>query len=121
MKIGIIYKFKSYITNHKRKVSGSSPECPTNDMGVGNPPRIYNSANCEYSLSGDTFGSLYRSIRTIGVMVTSLPSKQMSSVRSRYRAPRRDLSAIYLSRKHFLSTEWLREDSESNFRIYKRV
>ena len=44
-------------------------------------------------------------ICTISVAVTSLPSKQMSSVRSRYRAPRRDLSAIYLSRKHFLSTE----------------
>ena len=33
MNFGIIYKFKSYITNHKRKVPGSIPGCPTSDMG----------------------------------------------------------------------------------------
>ena len=74
-------------TPDKRKVSGSSPECPTNDME--SEPNTYRPIPQIIFIRRYKRppGSLYRSIRTIGVVVTSVPSKHLWRVRVPYGAP----------------------------------
>ena len=81
---------------HKVKIVGSNPTPATNlsfdlrtrRMSVGAHTLVRRPTFC-----------------TSSVVVTSQPSKLLWRVRVPSGAPRRDLSAIYLSRKHFLSTE----------------
>ena len=74
-------------TPDKRKVPGSSPGCSTSDME--SEPNTYRPIQ-QIKLFDEIVlppGSLYRSMRAIGVMVTSAPSKRLLWVQVPYGAP----------------------------------
>lgn len=84
-------------TPDKRKVSGSSPECPTNDME--SEPNTYRPIPQIIFIRRYKRppGSLYRSIRTISVVVTSVSSKHLWRVRVPYGAPIVEIKLVHPS------------------------